>query len=664
MPIKGKIYSGIFEMSEVIWMPNEKRTNAAQIIAFQKIVEKKYKLKFNNYEEFHRWTVEKEDFWAELFEYFSLSYSGELSPICPDITFDKYTWFPNVKINFAENLLNSKSLFEGDKFAFIFAHENTTQNKISYDQLKGEVASMSHHLRKYLNQGDVLGAFMPNILETAVAMLATSALGGVFTSSSCDFGVEGVVDRFGESKPQVLIAATGYEYNGKYFDQIPKLIEIEKKLPQLKQIILIDFLGKNKSQDISKIPKSIMYGSWERISKIDFVQVPFSSPLYIMYSSGTTGKPKCIVHSVGGTLLQHIKELGLHCDLNKSKTILFFTTCGWMMWNWLMSSLFFKSTIVLYEGSPTFPDFAAYMNLIDKYKINIFGTGPKYLKALQDSSFRSHSHYPTLETLISTGAPLLPEQYDYVYKNIKKDILLGSISGGTDIIGCFMLCNPTLPVIRGEIQCLGLGMAVKSFNQKGMPVIEEEGELVCTKSFPSRPIYFLNDPKNEKIKHAYFNVYEKTWYHGDFVKIKKSGGVEVLGRSDATLNPGGVRIGTAEIYQQTEKFSYIVDSLCVGHDFLGDVQVILFVKMKSGEILTESRILEIKNEIRKNTSPRHVPHSFFAVNDIPYTRSGKKMELIVARIINKKEIKGAESMANSECLEEYKKLAQDGLKKL
>lgn len=651
-------------MNNILWNPSEKRKVNSSIYKFQKYIEKKYSLNFNSYKEFHKWSSENPIFWANLFEFFKVRFEGDLNPACLDTSFEKYTWFNNVKLNFAENLLSLENSHDKNKTAFIFAHENGMQKKISYIELKSQTAELAMHLKLNLSEGEVLAAYMPNIPQTAVAMLAASSFGAVFTSTSCDFGVEGVVDRFSESNPKVLIAATGYEYNGKYFDQIPKLIEIEKRLPNLKEIILIDFLNKTDENDFKKIPKSTRYGNFKKVEKIEFKQIPFSTPLYIMYSSGTTGKPKCIVHSVGGTLLQHIKELGLHSDLTTDKTILFFTTCGWMMWNWLISSLFFKSTVVLYEGSPTFPNIKSYMDLIDKYNINIFGTGPKFLKALQDFGHNKNSLFESLETVISTGAPLLPEQFDFVYQNIKSDILLGSISGGTDIIGCFMLSNPTLPVIRGEIQCLGLGMDVYAYDSKGRAVVEEEGELVCAKSFPSRPLYFLNDPNGGKMHSAYFKVFANLWHHGDFIKIKKSGGVEVLGRSDATLNPGGVRIGTAEIYQQIEKFNYIADSLCVGREADGDVEVLLFLKMKVNEILTPQRILELKAEIKKNTSPRHVPHYFFPVADIPYTRSGKKMELIVSRIMNKKELKGIEAVVNSECLDEFKTLAKDGLKNL
>jgi len=505
-----------------------------------------------------------------------------------------------------------------------------------------------------LKKGDVLAAYMPNIPETTMAMLATSALGGTFTSTSCDFGIEGVLDRFSQSKPKVLVAAVGYEYNGKYFDLTERLKEIESRLPGLEKIILVDFLGKGIQLDGFK--KAV---SWtEAVSKkaeLKFERLAFSHPLYIMYSSGTTGKPKCIVHSQGGTLLCHIKELGLHTDLTEEKKMFFFTTCGWMMWNWLVSSLFFGCEVILYEGSPAYPSPEHYFKMIDRVGISIFGTSPKFLKALEDTNANLNSDFPSLEVILSTGSPLLPEQYDFVYNKIKKDLQLSSISGGTDIVGCFMLGNPVLPVYRGEIQCLGLGLDVAAINEKGEPLIEQEGELVCRQTFPNRPVSFLDDPKNEKINAAYFEQNPGVWTHGDFVKVTSHGGVIVYGRSDATLNPGGVRIGTAEIYRQTETLPFILDSLCVGKNTNGDVDVLLFVKLKEGEELTNERKKQIKEQIKKNTTPRHVPREIHVVRDIPYTRSGKKVELAVSKIIHGKPVTNVEALANPESLQEYER---------
>ncbi len=628
----------------ILWKPSKKRAEKSQMHAFMR------SRSYRDYSELHSWSVRRpEKFWDALLDFYPLIWEGDRAPACTDLSFESYGWFPNVRLNFAENMLSHPCS------TLVWLHESGQRREVDHSQLSDEVASLQAHLRGKVGPGDVLGAYMPNIPETVVSMLAASSLGAAFTSTSCDFGIEGVVDRFEQSRPKVLVAAAGYEYNGKYIDLIPRLHEIMQRLPFVEEILVVDFL--DKGVVLQSLPRARAWGCWAKAKgeELTFERLPFAHPLYIMYSSGTTGKPKCIVHSQGGTLLQHIKELGLHSDLTDQKTIFFFTTCGWMMWNWLVSSLFFGARTVLYEGSPSFPSLGALFENIDHEGIHIFGTSPKFLKALEDSDYQAApGDFASLETLLSTGSPLLPEQFDFVYEKIKKDVLLGSISGGTDIIGCFMLANPLLPVTRGEIQCLGLGMDVAALGPSGKPVTGQEGELVCKRSFPSRPIHFLDDADGAKLKKAYFEAYPGLWHHGDFVRISKAGTVAVFGRSDATLNPGGVRIGTAEIYRQTERLPYIADSLCVGKDAQGDVQVHLYVKMKSGEALTDQRVKEIKDTIRKGTTPRHVPASVLQVSDIPYTRSGKKMELAVARLINGRQLTNIEAVANPECLEQYK----------
>lgn len=639
-------------MENAIWTPSSLRIQNSEINRFKTYLESSYKIELKSYEDLHRFSIEKNDiFWSEVIKYFGVKFEGALDPVCLDYSFNSYAWFSNLKLNFAENLmLHGKP----DAIAINFNHESGLSKLYTYRELQKEVNRVGNFFSSFIKKGDVVGAYMPNLPETVISMLAISAMGGVFTSTSSDFGIEGVVDRFSQSQPKILVAAIGYEYGGKYFDQTEKLIEIEKRLDSIEKIIIVDFL--NKGIDLSRFKNAIAFSDIKISSgevKINYTQVNFSDPLYIMYSSGTTGKPKCIVHSVGGTLVQHIKELALHSDLNQNKKICFFTTCGWMMWNWLVSSLFFGSEVVLYEGSPAHPSPEHFFKIIKREKINIFGTSPKFLKALEDTNAIVDMNEENLETILSTGSPLLPEQYDYVYSKIKKDLLLASISGGTDIIGCFMLGNPSLPVYRGEIQCIGLGMDVKALDGEFKPVIDIEGELVCAKSFPSRPIYFLNDPDNIKIKEAYFNQNPGYWTHGDFVKITKRSGVVVYGRSDATLNPGGVRIGTSEIYRQTESLDFILDSICVGKPNSGDVDVILFIKLKVNEELTIERKKMIKELIRKNTTPRHVPREIFAVKDIPYTRSGKKVELAITRILSGKPVTNIEALANPECLKEF-----------
>ena len=630
----------------ILWEASQQRKEST--LMHQLMVERG----FSSYKDLHKWSVEqREEFWSLLFNKFEVTYDGSLSPALQDDSFIDYPWFPNIKLNFAENLLRFKN---SSNTALNFKHESGLSKKLSYQQLYAKVEDVSDYLSNIMNQEDVLAAYMPNCPETVIAMLACSAVGGIFTSTSADFGVQGVIDRFGQSKPKVLVAACGYEYNGKYYDLAERIEQIRDQIPSIEKVILVDLFAKG-----TVLSDCEMWSDIPKASKhLNFVRRAFNAPQYIMYSSGTTGKPKCIVHSQGGTLLQHIKELGLHCDLSEEKSIFYFTTCGWMMWNWLVSSLYFGAEIVLYEGSPAYPSFKNYMNILKTERVNIWGTSPKFLRALEIHAADLQHDYPDLETILSTGAPLLPEQFDYVYDTIKSDVLLGSISGGTDIIGCFMLANPIMPVHRGEIQCFGLGMDVDCVDDNCSSVQDREGELICRQSFVSQPIYFLEDSDSSKLKKAYFDRFEGIWHHGDFITVTQNNGVIVHGRSDATLNPGGVRIGTAEIYRQTERLSFIDDSLCVGKQADGDVDVWLFVKLKEGESLDQARIKEIKDCIKQNTTPRHVPKVVHAVSDIPYTRSGKKMELAVTKVLNGKALDNIEAMANPESIKQYQTLVQ------
>ena len=637
-----------------LWTPSEERVNSSEMTRFQNWLSTQVGKNFSSYSELHDYSIRESDaFWSHLLDYYQVKVSGDASLVCEDYGFSQYGWFPNLKLNFAENLLRHR---ESSDCALHFIHESSLQKKISYQQLYRDVSCLQQSLKGLVNKGDVLAAYMPNLPETAISMLACTSLGGVFTSTSADFGIEGVVDRFGQSKPKVLVTVSSYEYNGKRHSLIPKLKEITSRLEGIEKVIIVNFL--NDDEDISEIPGAISWSDFLSTSnadeEIDFTPVAFDDPLYIMYSSGTTGKPKCIVHSTGGTLLQHIKELGLHSNLNKDKSIFFFTTCGWMMWNWLISSLYFGSRVCLYEGSPSYPSLGEYFEVIKREEINIFGTSPKFLRALEDSGYRA-PELPSLETILSTGAPLMSDQYEYIYRDLKEDVMVSSISGGTDILGCFMLGNPNLAVYAGEIQCAALAMAVDSFKSTGESQdIGVPGELVCTKSFPSRPLYFLGDEDGKRIKGAYFDQFPNTWAHGDFIEKTEHGGIKVHGRSDATLNPGGVRIGTAEIYRQVEGIEWVEDCLCVGLQEDGDVSVVLFIKMAPHEILSDERITQVKKEIRSNTTPRHVPKYVSSISDIPYTRSGKKMELVVTHILAGREIKNIEAIANPESLSDYR----------
>ncbi len=489
-------------------------------------------------------------------------------------------------------------------------------------------------------------------------MLAASSLGAIWSSSSPDFGIKGVLDRFSQIEPKIIFAADGYFYGGKRFDSLDKLQNILNELPSVEKVVIISYTQK---PDLSAIPNSVHWDDFidNQASEVSFTQLPFDHPLYIMYSSGTTGLPKSIVHSAGGTLVQHLKELMLHCDLKREDTIFYFTTCGWMMWNWLVSSLAVGATLVLYDGNPFYPGPEGLWKMADELNISVFGTSAKYLDALESAGCTPRQDYQltTLRAVLSTGSPLSDESFDFVYRNIKQDVLLASISGGTDIVSCFVLGNPVLPVYRGELQCRGLGMKVEAFNESGQAVFNESGELVCTQAFPSMPIFFWNDPDGQKYHEAYFADYPGIWRHGDFIEINDRGGVRIYGRSDATLNPGGVRIGTAEIYSVIEILPEIADSLVVGQAWQDDERVILFVKLPPGGVLDEALVKKLKMIIRQNCSPRHVPAIILETADIPYTINGKKVEIAVKKIIGGQEVQNRSALANPESLDLYKNLA-------
>jgi acetoacetyl-CoA synthetase len=567
-------------------------------------------------------------------------------------------WFSGARLNYAENLLR----FRDNKIALVFQREDQQLRSLTYEELYCTVARMAHALQEAgVVTGDRVAGFMPNTPEAVIAMLASASIGAIWSSSSPDFGIKGVLDRFSQIKPKVLFAANGYFYNGKTFNSLEKLEGILNELPSVEKVVVVPYTEER--ADISTIRNGIYYEDFisdADVPELVFEQLPFDHPLYIMYSSGTTGLPKSIVHSAGGTLIQHMKELQLHTDLKREDTIFYFTTCGWMMWNWLVSSLAVGATVVLYDGSPFYPNHNAMWKMIQDLGVTVFGTSAKFIAACQEAELIPGTEFnlSKLRAILSTGSPLVEENFDYVYKEIKEDILLASISGGTDIISCFALGNPTLPVYRGELQCRGLGMNVHSYDSSGNRLIDEKGELVCTSPFPSMPIYFWNDPDGEKYHDAYFGEFSGVWTHGDYITVNEHGGVMIFGRSDTTLNPGGVRIGTAEIYRVVEALPEVADSLVVGQKWEDDERVILFVKMNQDSDLTDELVDTIRKTIHSECSPRHVPAVVVPTKDIPYTINGKKVEIAVKKIIHGEDVLNRDALANPNSLDLYRNIIE------
>jgi len=646
-------------MNNPVWTPSQKQIDRSQMTKFIKYVNLSHHLSLKNYDDLYSWSIQDiPSFWETVWKFCDVKYSTPYSEIVDDTSkMPGAKWFTGSQLNYAENLLR----FKDSKPAIIFKGENQNPSILTYHDLNEEVKKVAYALRNMgIVKGDRVAGFIPNMPEAVIAMLASASIGAIWSSSSPDFGIKGVLDRFAQIEPKVLFAADGYFYNGKRFNSLEKLEGILKALPSIENVVIVPYT--RHQADISSIQNGVHYKDFLPVGKVPeiiFEQLPFNHPLYIMYSSGTTGLPKSIVHGAGGTLIQHLKELCLHTDLTRDDTIIYFTTCGWMMWNWLVSSLAIGATIVLYDGSPFHPDSGAMWKMAQDFKITVFGTSAKFIASSQSIGEKPKEKYMLneLKTILSTGSPLIEENYDFVYENIKEDVQLSSISGGTDIISCFALGNPILPVHRGELQCRGLGMDVQSFDSDGNLVINKKGELVCASSFPSMPVYFWNDPDGTKYQQAYFNSYPGVWHHGDYIMINNLGGIKIFGRSDATLNPGGIRIGTAEIYRVVENFSEVTDSLVVGQKWGDDERVILFVKLTEGTSLHNKFIQKIKKTIRSECSPRHIPKKIIVIADIPYTINGKKVEIAVKKIIHGEDVPNRDSLANPESLKFYQNLS-------
>ncbi|MEP6072448.1 MAG: acetoacetate--CoA ligase [Nitratireductor sp.] len=642
-----------------LWKPSAERIADANITRFIDFVNRERGAGLTDYDSLFDWSVtELESFWDAVWDFTGIIGEKGDTILKDGDKMPGAAFFPDAKVNFAENLLRRRD----NSDAIVFWGEDKVKRRMSFSQLYDEVSKFAQALKaEGVGPGDRVAAFMPNMPETIVATLATASLGAVWSSCSPDFGIRGVLDRFGQIEPTVFVAVEGYYYGGKSFDTLDKITGILAELPTVKKTVIVPYT--RDEPPIGDIKGGVSYadftGAFEA-GEISFTQMGFNEPLYIMFSSGTTGVPKCIVHGIGGTLIQHLKEHQLHSDVKKDDRIFYFTTCGWMMWNWLASGLGVGATLLLYDGSPFYPDGNALFDYAQAEKMTYFGTSAKFIDSVRKAGLQPIATHDlsTVRGISSTGSPLSPEGFDFVYSGIKADVHLASISGGTDIVSCFVLGVPTRPVWSGELQGAGLGMAVDVWDDDGRPVRGEKGELICSRAFPSMPIMFWNDPDGAKYHAAYFDRFDNVWCHGDFAERTKHDGFIIHGRSDATLNPGGVRIGTAEIYNQVEQMDEVIEAICIGQDWDDDVRVVLFVRLADGVVLDEALENRIRTKIRTGASPRHVPARIVAVKDIPRTKSGKITELAVRDVVHGRAVKNKEALANPEALAYFAGLSQ------
>jgi len=635
-----------------LWQPSPERIKSANLTAFMAALRRDWSVDVADYAALWDFSVgDRETFWRAIWDF-----SGVIGDGPGDVAIENMDampgarFFPDARLNFAENLLRRRGA--GD--AIVFWGENKVKRRLSWDELHAATSLLAQALAADgISKGDVVAGFIPNLPEAVIAMLATTSLGATWTSCSPDFGDQGVLDRFSQTEPKLLFCADGYHYNGKSHESLARVATFAAELPTIERIVVVPYLGK--SVDIDAVSLADYIAPY-KADDIAYTRVPFNTPLYVMYSSGTTDKPKCIVHGVGGTLLQHLNEHRLLCDITPNERVFYFTTCGWMMWNWLVSALASEATLLLYDGAPFYPDANILFDYLEAEQATVLGTSAKYIDALAKANLdpKSTHNLGALRSVLSTGSPLLPESFDYVYAHIKDDVCLSSMCGGTDILGCFMAGNPTGPVWRGEIQARVLGMAMDVFDSSGRPIRGKKGELVCTKPFPSMPICFWDDVDGARYRAAYFARYPGVWHHGDYVELTQHDGVIVYGRSDATLNPGGVRIGTSEIYRQVEQIEAVAESIVISQDWDGDVRVVLFVKLRDGLTLDDDMAAEIRARIREGCTPRHVPAKVLQVADIPRTKSGKIVELAVREVVHGRTIKNIEALDNPQALDLYR----------